>query len=190
MSESEQSFVPHEPTGEEPETPVHKRPKRSWKLFASLAGAAVIVIVAVAVVVSVVQPTPIERAGAACSGMKPFDAFMNELKSTESPEPTPTQTLDPETQELYEDLFEGVVVVEDDGNTLIVSTKPEDDDALGVTSLALDCVYEELGVPKRVSELIGSTRALDGRQAGEWDMYSASWGYHPDNGMSLIISAS
>ncbi|MET4638314.1 hypothetical protein [Mycetocola sp. 2940] len=94
------------------------------------------------------------------------------------------------TQKLYDDLFDKVVAVEDDGTTLIVSTKPDTDDAPGMTSRALDCVYEELDVPKHVSELIGSTRALDGRQTGEWDKYSESWGYHPESGMNLIIAPS
>ncbi|MET0885418.1 MAG: hypothetical protein ABWX92_03115 [Mycetocola sp.] len=111
------------------------------------------------------------------------------MTATESPEPTPTESRDEDAQKLYGELFEGVVSVEDDGKTLIVSTKPESEDALGVTSLTLDCVYGELDMPKHVSALIGSTRALDGRQTGEWGIYSASWGYHPDDGMNLIIAA-
>jgi hypothetical protein len=190
VSESESTTEQNEPLHEENEAETSKRRPKNWKLVAGIAAAGVIVISAVGIVVSVVQPTAIERAGEACSGTKPLDALFDELKATESPEPDPTETRDVDTQKLYGELFDGVVAVEDDGTTLIVSTKPNADDALGMTSLALDCVYEELDVPKHVSELIGSTRALDGRQTGEWDKYSASWGYHPDNGMSLIIAAS
>ena len=30
-------------------------------------------------------------------------------------------------------------------------------------------------------------RALDGRQTGTWDDFEASWGYHPDDGINLVI---
>ena len=74
-----------------------------------------------------------------------------------------------EVDDEFAELFEGVVAVEDGGKTLIVNTKPEEDDALGVTSLSLECVYEQLDVPKSITERIGATRALDGRQDGDWD---------------------
>ena len=33
----------------------------------------------------------------------------------------------------------------------------------------------------------GATRALDGRQQASWDGFEASWTYHPDNGLTLIL---
>jgi hypothetical protein len=33
------------------------------------------------------------------------------------------------------------------------------------------------------------TRALDGRQQDTWGGYTASWSYHPDSGMELIVQA-
>jgi hypothetical protein len=31
------------------------------------------------------------------------------------------------------------------------------------------------------------TRALDGRQSETWEDFSASWTYHPDNGLDVLI---
>jgi hypothetical protein len=31
------------------------------------------------------------------------------------------------------------------------------------------------------------TRALDGRQTASWSFIEASWTYHPDNGLDVII---
>lgn len=49
------------------------------------------------------------------------------------------------------------------------------------------CVLFELDVPDSVVSRIDSTRALDGRQDAEWDNYSASWGYHPDSGLDIVV---
>ncbi|MGO1746803.1 MAG: hypothetical protein ACTHY8_10775 [Microbacterium gubbeenense] len=129
-------------------------------------------------------PTQIERAAEACEGTSSWERFIEEasLESEES-----------EDEGLFGELeiaeyFEGSIAVEDNGRTLLVSTKPADDDPLGISALVLDCVYAELDTPSRVSEVISSTRALDGRQTATWDSYSASWGYHPDNGLDLIVS--
>lgn len=166
------------------------RPKtRNRKvLLAAVGGGAVLVLAVAGIAVAVSQPTRIERAGEVCGGSKPLDSFLGELSGSGSPADATPEGQDAESQEGFDELFDGVLTVEDDGHTLIVSTKPADEDALGMTTLTLDCVYEELDVPRHVSELIGTTRALDGRQTGEWDEFSASWGYHPDNGLSLIIA--
>lgn len=132
----------------------------------------------------IAQPSAISVAGDACAGAKPLHAFLDDLQDSSSPQPEPT-----DTDELgaLDELFEGVVSVEDNGTTLIVNTKSEDDDPLGATSLALDCVYEQLDVPAHIRERIGVTRSVDGRQDGAWDAFTASWSYHPDNGANVII---
>jgi hypothetical protein len=152
-----------------------------------VAGVAVAVLVVggvAALTVALTQPSALQRAGDECSGSKPLTAFLDDVRS--SAPPTDAATPDRDTSEL-DALFEGVVTVEDGGKTLIVNTKPQDDDAAGFTSLSLDCVYEELDVPTSITARIGQTRALDGRQDGEWDGFNASWSYHPDSGANLII---
>jgi hypothetical protein len=48
-------------------------------------------------------------------------------------------------------------------------------------------VLRELETPAYVTEQIGQTRALDGRQTATWGDFEASWTYHPDNGLNLVI---
>lgn len=83
----------------------------------------------------------------------------------------------------------GVLSVEDNGKTLVVSTKSKDEDPFGFGSgLSLVCVYEVLETPTRVQESVATTRALDGRQSDSWGTFTAMWGYHPNSGLSMIIS--
>lgn len=181
MSENEAPLMPEE-------APPHttESPRRTFSRKALAIGAAAVIVLGVGAAIAVValQPSAIERAGASCSGTKPLDDFLAEVRASASATPEPHA---PEDSTAFDDIFDGVIAVEDGGSTLIVNTKPEDDDPLGLTSLALDCVYEQLDVPKRITERIGSTRSLDGRQEGSWDGFSASWSYHPDSGANLII---
>ncbi|WP_166867983.1 hypothetical protein [Salinibacterium sp. ZJ70] len=132
------------------------------------------------------SPTALARAADACSGSKPFDRLMTELEK--DPDTSSETGSDEGADSAIGKYFDRVVRVEDGGKTLLVSTKPQDDDPLGLSSLALDCIYDELNIPTRVTEVIGSTRGLDGRVSDEWDNYSGSWTYHPDNGLQLIIA--
>lgn len=167
-----------------PTSPNARKPS-IW-LIASFGGGALVLAGVVALVLSLVQPSAIQRASDACSGSQPLQAFLDELNPSESP--APEDEVNDAEADPFAELFEGVVRVEDGGKTLIVNTKPQDDDPLGMTALALDCVYEQLDIPKSISERIGVTRALDGRQDGDWNGFTASWGYHPDNGLNLIIA--
>lgn len=157
-------------------------------------GAATLVILtgAGALVFALMQPSQIERAGEACSGTKPLQAIFDEIEASETPDPeadADSEAADENSIEEFAEYFEGVVVVEDDGSTLIVNTLPEDEDILSVSGIALNCVFEELDVPKHITERVGATRSLDGRQDGNWDGFSASWSYHPDSGANVIIVA-
>jgi hypothetical protein len=49
------------------------------------------------------------------------------------------------------------------------------------------CVGENLGMPDSVTSRMGQTRALDGTQSAEWDTFSASWNYHPDDGLGVVF---
>ena len=48
-------------------------------------------------------------------------------------------------------------------------------------------MLNKLDAPQSVASKIGQTRALDGRQADEWDGYEISWSYHPDDGASIVV---
>jgi hypothetical protein len=77
----------------------------------------------------------------------------------------------------------------DDGRTLIVDMKGAED-LVGVTIDQIDCVLVELDIPASVTARMDSTRALDGVQTGTWDSYTATWSFHPDTGLDLIIEES
>jgi hypothetical protein len=46
---------------------------------------------------------------------------------------------------------------------------------------------DALTIPQAVREHMSQTRALDGRQTDSWEGFSASWSYHPDSGINLIV---
>jgi hypothetical protein len=75
----------------------------------------------------------------------------------------------------------------DEGHTLTLDMVGEDD----FGKLAYDdvfCVLDAIEIPDSVTAQMGETRSLDGRQNAQWDDIEASWGYHPDSGLDLILT--
>lgn len=131
-----------------------------------------------AVVAITSQPTALERAGADCAGSAPLSTLLDD----------DGEPIFEKSDGTLDEYFDGVVTVEDDGHTLLVATLPQDDDPLGVSTTALTCVQQALDMPTWLTESMGQTRSLDGRQSEEWSNFSAQWSYHPDNGLNLIIT--
>jgi hypothetical protein len=81
--------------------------------------------------------------------------------------------------------------LEDDGATLIVDTEGTGLGSGDATISDLFCVLGTLSVPSYVTAQMENTRALDGMQRAEWTVdgenFTASWTYHPDQGMDVII---
>ncbi len=73
--------------------------------------------------------------------------------------------------------------VGDGGHTLILEGR-----AYGGGRDETVCILNHLGVSEAVMQKMQSTRALDGRQEGSWPGYEASWTYHPDNGLDVIVT--
>lgn len=73
----------------------------------------------------------------------------------------------------------------DDGSALSIDTEGEE--SAGATFIEAACVLSSLEVPDSIVARVDTTRALDGRQTGSWDSYEASWIYHPDDGLSMVI---
>ena len=84
--------------------------------------------------------------------------------------------------EVEADLF---IQLGDEGQSLSMQTEGEESPGADVADVV--CVLGELNVPDSVLTRLSSTRALDGRQSADWSDYSASWGYHPDNGLDIVI---
>jgi len=40
----------------------------------------------------------------------------------------------------------------------------------------------------QVISRMSATRALDGMQDGQWEGISASWTYHPDDGLNITLT--
>ena len=71
--------------------------------------------------------------------------------------------------------------------TLDGQGKDETDDTTKATTEQIACILVALKAPDFVIGKMDSTRALDGMQSAEWGGISATWTYHPDNGMDLIL---
>lgn len=98
-----------------------------------------------------------------------------------------TTTTEPDSTEVLDAIYEGVLSLEDNATTIIIDTKGQDEDILALGSLNAGCILIELEAPERVKQSVKSTRAMDGRMSGAWGEYSAQWSYHPDSGMDMII---
>lgn len=82
--------------------------------------------------------------------------------------------------------FSSYAVIGDDGDTLTIRSLGKKD--AGLSLAQLECFMTELEVTDAIRSEIGSTRALDGRQTGDWDDYHASWAYHPDHGLGMVVT--
>lgn len=61
------------------------------------------------------------------------------------------------------------------------------EDLNGDSVADVQCALDSLSAPDHVLEQMLQTRALDGRQSADWDDFGASWTYHPDAGLSILI---
>ncbi|WP_432899596.1 hypothetical protein ACQP1S_24395 [Micromonospora matsumotoense] len=73
----------------------------------------------------------------------------------------------------------------DGGNSLTLNGGGKEDSGLAYTDIV--CILNELGTPDHVLSEMDSTRALDGKQSAQWGEVRASWTYHPDQGLDLIL---
>lgn len=74
----------------------------------------------------------------------------------------------------------------DEGTSMVISRVLAEEDP-GATWNQLSCVFVKVDIPDAVVSHIEGTRALDGRQQASWDGFEASWTYHPDDGLNLIL---
>lgn len=79
------------------------------------------------------------------------------------------------------------VTVMDGGNSVTLETAGND--TKGAPYSDVVCVLDALEIPESVKSRMASTRSLDGMQDATWSGYAASWNYHPDNGMNLIVES-
>lgn len=69
-----------------------------------------------------------------------------------------------------------------------------EEDFFGASYLDYFCLIAEVDVSAIVEDRMGSTRALDGTQTGEWEILNgdatvlAEWRYHPNSGPALTMA--
>lgn len=75
----------------------------------------------------------------------------------------------------------------DGDHTLFLDTTGRESGSGRYSVADLACVLNALQAPTYVVRAMEQTRALDGRQTETWEDFSASWTYHPDNGLDVLI---
>lgn len=58
----------------------------------------------------------------------------------------------------------------------------------GLPDSLLSCLLDAAKTPDYVHAQMEQTRALDGTQRGTWGSISASWTYHPDSGLDVVLT--
>jgi hypothetical protein len=79
----------------------------------------------------------------------------------------------------------------DDGHTLALNMRGEDDYTNSNAQLPMAdiiCVLTALDMPDSTFDLMSQTRSLDGIQSDNWDGLEASWSYHPDSGLDIVLT--
>jgi len=116
-------------------------------------------------------------------------------KPTEAPSLNPVELAKLKLKEAYDVCCEGskteYAKLGYDRMSLTIDTNPEDTyssakkcekDAIS----AIQVINLYLGLPSSLMERISSTRAMDGTQSQNCGTYTATWNYHPDNGLKII----
>jgi hypothetical protein len=131
---------------------------------------------------------------AACGGGDISEATTTVVDSTASTSITTTTSMS-EGYDL-EDLLCGATPApphaECSGDKTYASiTLPAEAIRLGATDRVVNVLIGTLGFPTAIRARIENTRALDGTLTDDSpDGYSASWTYHPNDGLSLVVEMS
>ncbi len=76
--------------------------------------------------------------------------------------------------------------VASDGSSLEMNTFGKKQPGMSVVTLG--CVLQELDAPESLMQRMDTTRAIDGTREETWGSYRATWTYHPDQGLHVVIS--
>lgn len=79
------------------------------------------------------------------------------------------------------------IVVGDEGMTVTVDGRG-DEDPDGASISDTFCLLDATEVSTAAMAQIEGTTSLQGRQSASWGDVDASWTYHPDNGLDLILT--
>lgn len=79
-----------------------------------------------------------------------------------------------------------VVQIADGGSTLILPGSGTNTE--GLPYFRQECVLKNLGAPESFLAQLQNSRALDGNLTGSWANVEASWTYHPNAGLDIILT--
>lgn len=121
----------------------------------------------------------------ACGGNDGDDGGEDKADEPESPLALAYDECAPELETSMQDNFQEdapaideVVRVEDDGESLIISTPdPGGEIASSLAFIAATCILEETDAPATVSANMSSTTAVSGSQTTDWDNIEVVWSY-------------
>lgn len=77
--------------------------------------------------------------------------------------------------------------VTDEGRSMVLDMAGDDWGSGDLDFNDVRCVLDELGVPESTWSKMLSTRSLDGAQTDTWGDVRATWRYHPDQGLDVIV---
>lgn len=83
--------------------------------------------------------------------------------------------------------LEPYLQVADEGTSIVIDGPSDESAGLADAITGTFCVLKELEIPTYVTTQIENTTSLMGRQEASWDGIEASWSYHPDNGLDLVL---
>lgn len=78
-------------------------------------------------------------------------------------------------------------IVQDGGTSAFLDNEGDDYGSGDLSVSDLVCVLTALDTPDAVINHMSNTRSLDGTQSDTWNDFSATWTYHPDDGLDVII---
>lgn len=93
-------------------------------------------------------------------------------------------------------VFSPYATLGDADHTITMQGAPEDPEwknirkVTGLPAGSITCVLKAVAVPDSVVSQMDATRALDGMQKASWNKFSATWTYHPDHGLKVILTES
>ena len=70
-----------------------------------------------------------------------------------------------------------------------LTLQAENEAGSGLSSPISLCILDELDAPAAMRQRMLLTRAIDGTQEEQWGLYRATWTYHPEQGLNVVISA-
>lgn len=70
-----------------------------------------------------------------------------------------------------------------------LTLQAENEAGSGLSSPIFLCILDEPDAPAAMRQRMLLTRAIDGTQEEQWGPYRATWTYHPEQGLNVVISA-